>query len=352
MTTQPQFKFQLDTSGKKIVCPSCGQRRAVRYVNNETGEFFPDVVSRCDRENNCGYHYTPKQHLSDIGAGYVPGINKKEDVIIEHKTDFMPFDYVEMKMRAFDETNFASYLIKLFRYEVACRALKKYYVGKSKNDNDTACIYWRIDLDRKVRTGKIMSYDPGTGKRRKEINPTWVHASQNDFSYQLCFFGEHLLSDHPTAKVGIVESEKTAVIASIFMPEIVWLATGGNSGCKWREYSVYKVLQDRTVILFPDFGLFNKKTGKTCFDEWSDRAARIREAINCSITVSSFLEENISPEERTNDFDLADMLINECQETGLALSDQGLPAFWDYNEEFKLKFLGEFKSLYLQGHGS
>ena len=102
------------------------------------------------------------------------------------------------------------------------------------------------------------------------------------------------------ATIGIVESEKTAVVTSIFMPDIVWLATGGNSGCKWREYSVYKVLENRSVILFPDFGFFNNKTGKTCFAEWSERANHIQGKLNCSIKVNRLLEDNIPEEERMN----------------------------------------------------
>jgi hypothetical protein len=329
VNTQTNFKFSLDTSGKKIICPSCGHRRAVRYKNNETGEFFPDIVSRCDRENNCGYHYTPKQYLRDIGAGYVPGIIKKDEGLVEQKIDYMPLDYVEQSMSGFDKTNFAVYLISLFGPDVAKKALIKYLVGRSRNDNGKACIFWRIDKDENVRTGKIMVYNPNTGKRSKEINPTWVHTRLQGFNYHLCFYGEHLISKYPDATIGIVESEKTAIIASIFMKDMIWLATGGNSGCKWREYSVYKVLKNRNVIMFPDFGFFNKKTQKTCFDEWAERTNHIRERLNCSIKVSRFLEDNIPSEERINDYDLADLLIKQCTSTGFALSDYEYPVFWD-----------------------
>jgi hypothetical protein len=213
---------------------------------------------------------------------------------------------------------------------VARKVLAKYFVGRSRNDNGKACIFWRIDRDEKVRTGKIMAYNSETGKRVKEINPTWVHAKLQNFNYHLCFFGEHLLSEYPDAIIGIVESEKTAIIASLFMPDIVWIATGGNSGCKWREYSVYKVLGNRSIILFPDFGFFNKKTGKTCFDEWTERANHIQERLKCSIKVNRLLEDNLPMEERVNDFDLADMLIKQCPSTGFALSDYNYPAFWDF----------------------
>ena len=75
-----------------------------------------------------------------------------------------------------------------------------------------------------------MLYDPGTGHRVK--NPTskvmWVHNLKlfEDFHLKQCLFGEHLL-DGNNGPVAIVESEKTAIIASMFFQDAVWLATGG-----------------------------------------------------------------------------------------------------------------------------
>src|SRR5665647_2660331 len=108
------------------------------------------------------------------------------------------------------------------------------------------------------------------------------------------------------------------------MPGMAWLATGGNSGCKWQEWGVYNVLKDRNVILFPDFGYFNKKTEKTCYQEWLERSRVIAEKIFCKIHVSRVLEDSLGAEERVNDFDLADMLIKRKEGKGLALTDHGL----------------------------
>ena len=331
MTKETTYKFQLDTSSKKIVCAGCGQRRAVRYLNIETNEFLPDMVSRCDRESSCAYHYTPKQYLTDTGQGYIPTVINKVQTI-EALTDFMPMDFVEKSMSGFYETNFAIWLRSLFGVSIANAALKKYLVGRSKNDQGRACIFWRIDKIGKVRTGKIMCYDHLTGRRKKAVFPTWVHSDKKmqPFNFQLCFFGEHLLTLHPEKTIGITESEKSAVVASLFMPDMIWIASGGNSGCKWREWSVFNVLKDRDIILFPDFGYFNKKTGKTCFQEWSDRAKAIQDRMNCNMKVSQVLEDILPAEQRTNDYDLADMLIKTEKPGGLAMAEiQGYPAVWD-----------------------
>lgn len=48
-------------------CPSCQQRDKTfsRYIDTEAGEHIHPSVGRCNRESNCGHHYTPKQYFQD-----------------------------------------------------------------------------------------------------------------------------------------------------------------------------------------------------------------------------------------------------------------------------------------------
>lgn len=345
MTEAANITIGLDKSGKKFNCPQCGKKRFVRMYDFEAKEYLPEEVGRCDRESSCGYHMTAKQYFESIGKGYKPVL--KEIEVKPEVVDFMPVEYVKQSMSGYEKSNFASWLTSLFGETIADKTLLKYLVGRSKNDNGKACIFWRIDKEGKVRTGKIMCYNPETGKRNKDAITTWVHALKNErgqhlftqpYNFKLCFFGEHLLDENPEKVIGIVESEKTAVIASIFKPDMVWLATGGNSGCKWREWAVFNVLKDRNVVMFPDFGYFNKKIEKTCFDEWLERAEKIKERMPCNIQVSSILEDSLGAEERANDFDLADLLIKRNDNKGLCLTDHEYPAIIDlYPAHISLK---------------
>lgn len=341
MIEQKIYRFSLETGSKKRKCTSCGQPAAHGYIDNVTGELLPAHVSRCDRENNCGYHYTPKQYFQDNKIEQPEFDHQLKNKEIVKPTDFLPAELIERCMSGYRESNFAKYIIGLFGEDIGLYLLRKYFVGRSKACDGTANIFPRIDAHGNVRTGKIMAYHFGTGKRNKDINPTWIHASRNengeklfpDFNHELCFFGEHLISIHPDQTIAICESEKTAVIASFFFPQYVWLATGGASGCKWREYSVFKVLQNRNVILFPDFGIYNKTSGKTCYQEWSERASAIMERMSCNIKVSKVLENNIPEEQRTNDYDLVDMLV-KTDETGRAITDEGYPFIFDKYKDF------------------
>lgn len=314
--------FSLQTKGRQAVCPACGQRTFKHYLSHATGQPVADGVGRCNRENNCGYHLPPREYFKSAGIASptlatVPNLSINPEP--ERPVDYLPLELVERSMAYFRQSNFARFIVDTFGKVSGEGILLQYLIGGSLipdgEGQKTGNIFWRIDAAGNVRTGKIMYYNAETGKRRKECNPTWVHSIRReggerlypDFNYHLCFFGEHLIAEHPEKKIGICESEKTAVIASYFMPQYTWIATGGASGCKWREYAVYKVLEGRTVVLFPDFGFYNKKSGKTCFQEWQDRAAAITEKFNCQITVSRILENILK--DRSTDSDLADVLL-------------------------------------------
>jgi hypothetical protein len=107
-------------------------------------------------------------------------------------------------------------------------------------------------------------------------------------------FGEHLLIDK-TKPVAIVESEKTAVIASVYLPQFVWVAVGSLTNLNAEKCSI---LKGRTVTLFPDLN---------GFDKWSSKAKELSHL--ATFTVSDLLERKATEAERKQGFDLADYLI-------------------------------------------
>ena len=114
-----------------------------------------------------------------------------------------------------------------------------------------------------------------------------------------CLFGEHLLPSKPSATVALVESEKTALIMTHFMPDLLWLATGGKSGC-FNE-SALQVLKGRKVILMPDLGATEK---------WKEKSA-ILKRVCMEVTVFDRLEEIATNEQRKAGLDIADFYLME-----------------------------------------
>lgn len=143
-----------------------------------------------------------------------------------------------------------------------------------------------------------MLYSPTTGKRVKnlELPVYWVHKAlkQPEFELRQCLFGEHLLIDK-TKPVAIVESEKTAVIASVYLPHFIWVAVGSLTNLNAEKCSI---LKGRTVTLFPDLN---------GFDKWSSKAKELSHL--AIFTVSDLLERKATEAEKKQGFDLADYLI-------------------------------------------
>lgn len=171
-------------------------------------------------------------------------------------------------------------------------------------------IFWQIDINGKVRTGKIMKYNPQTGRRIKNgyggIN--WVHhklkksnPSFSDFNLNQCYFGEHLLRLYPDKPVAIVEAEKTAVIASMIYHDYNWLAAGNLNGLNVEKSTV---LRNKTIILYPDAG---------CYDRWLRKADQITRELSLNLTVSSFLEYFANPQQTHQGYDLADYVIDQLK---------------------------------------
>ncbi len=284
-------------------CPSCQQRDKTfsRYIDTETGEQIHPTVGRCNRESNCGHHYNPKQYFQDNNISFdtpQPKAYKPRPVTPQPKpVSFIPVEVFKASLKGHEENHFVKFLIDLFGVEVASELVSRYFIATSKHWTG-ATVFWQIDTQGKVRTGKIMLYSPTTGKRVKnlELPVYWVHKAlkQPEFELRQCLFGEHLLIDK-TKPIAVCESEKTAVIASVYLPQFIWVAVGSLTNLNAEKCSI---LKGRTVTLFPDLN---------GFDKWSSKAKELSHLTR--FTVSDLLERKATESERKQGFDLADYLI-------------------------------------------
>lgn len=286
-------------------CPECGQKQTfARYIDTETGSYVADNVGRCNRETKCGYLFTPAQYFDKNGINptkkikYVPDAGKKVEA--KKQPSFINFELFKKSLAAYENNNFVTYLISLFGEATTTHLIEQYYIGTSKHWPGST-IFWQVDERMKVHTGKVMQYNPFSGKRVKEPfnHVAWVHKfiNQPEFELNQCFYGQHLLKDN-TKPVSIVESEKSAIIASVYFPKIIWLACGGSEGLNIEKS---QCLKGRNVTLWPDLNNFEK---------WQQKASELSKELNTHIKVSDFLEKKITDSfERLQGYDLADYLI-------------------------------------------
>ncbi|MDJ1505529.1 DUF6371 domain-containing protein [Xanthocytophaga agilis] len=269
------YKYILEpyqTKANRYDCPVCGGKKTfAKYISTETGEYLSDNTGRCNRESNCGYHYTPKQYFQDnpqTGESenkcfFEPSLSSLSSLFPKNTVEpsYIDQQIVEASFqeKAYLTNAFVLFLFDRFGATQAEDLVKKYCIGNSKKWPG-ATVFWQLDIEWQARAGKVMLYDRATGKRVKQPfnHVHWVHSilKLEDFHLKQCFFGEHLLDIEPSEKpIAIVESEKTAVIASLYFYDFIWLACGGLSTLKPERL---QSVQDRKVILFPDLNGYEK----------------------------------------------------------------------------------------------
>jgi hypothetical protein len=278
-------------------CPACNKPHTFsRYIDTDTGQEIAPNVGRCERLNNCGYLYTPKQYFADTGIAAPLNLQRPKHTPPPPKPPtYIPPEIVEQSLKNYHNNHFATFLNTTFGADAAQQLIARYKIGTSKHWPG-ATVFWQVDTLGNVRTGKIMLYNPTTGKRIKEPRQciTWAHKllKQPDFGLKQCLFGEHLLSIAPGQTVCLVESEKTAVIASLYFPQYLWLAVGNLADLSPAKC---QAIVKRKVILLPDL---------KGYDLWQAKAAQISPRWK----VSNYLETNASEAEKAQGLDIADYL--------------------------------------------
>lgn len=342
------YRFTLekyDRSKKnRYTCPCCGHKREfTRYIDTVGSFVFPEHVGKCNRINNCGYHYPPAEFFRDSPEALEELLDTNDNTQTTAKT-FRPnlsipkdISYIEKKLMHtscaehwYTHNNLFVFLTSKIGTQETIRLFKEYHVGTSKKWNGAATVFWYISIDGKIRTGKIMLYHHN-GHRVKEgySRISWAHTEMNlkNFNLELCFFGENLLNIYPDKPVGIVESEKSAIICTAYMKDFVWLATGGKNGCLKARYHV---LHARKICLFPD---------SKAYDAWYKFYIKLKSE-NYSVTISNLLEYKTNEEQWNAGIDIADILLQQSlQETMLSYFIQNNPSLQLLIDTFNLELL-------------
>ena len=214
-------------------CPACHHKRVfARYIDTRTGEYLSPDVGRCNREDNCGYHYTPKEYFHDHPEndfsemrrdnsgkdrkGYNVKVTSKNKISQPQRIDCIPEIYIPKYLGT--RSDFVYFLRGLFNEPETGSTIQRLTGGYCLGCTDTgAVIYWQIDGQKRVRTGKVMRYNSETGKRLKNgCNAVdWMHARlkregvlPDEWELSQCLFGEHLLKRRPEDTVCLVERKE------------------------------------------------------------------------------------------------------------------------------------------------
>lgn len=271
------YKYSLDKSSKKFLCPNCLKKSFVRYVDNETTYYLETQFGRCDKESSCKYHNSPKNNKTI----YIPS-----QPLVKRENSTIPQIEVTKYGQDFKNNYFIQFLRNHFPDEQLRLAIKKYLIGTS-NHWKGATVFWQINQKEAVLTGKVMLFDIYTGKRVKKpynhIN--WMHKTLKIPNYELqqCLFGLHLINEYPEKTIALVESEKTAITMSLFLPNYLWIATGSKANFKKK---LLEPIKNFKIIAYPD---------KSEYNNWNKKATQLNQE-GYQIRCSDYVEKKDVPE--------------------------------------------------------
>ena len=328
-----KFRYSLDSS-EKIDCPQCRHRgRFVRFRDVVSGEFLSDDYGRCDRVNSCGYSNSP-----------VNSVVKNDADIKHHLQREKHITYSSV----FSEKYYNNYLKNThkFAYEHKPRQYKNVFLrglverfGKEKvlkvKDElrlgtfyDGAVMFPYFNHDNELITAKAMFYDDNLKRVKdgKKSYPRWLHNYEykTDDGHELVgwndelhvcdlpFFGwnlEFLLKNNKT--VGLVESEKTAIILRILVPEIFWMATGGINNLQEHKFLG---LNNKNWVVLPDLGFMpNNKT--TVKEWWQKKFDELKHKIDFkSVLFPDYVPDASAAQKQiweSNGYDIADFILSD-----------------------------------------
>lgn len=221
----------------KIDCPSCGHKKKFTlFMDLDSGEVMPPEFGRCDREEKCGYYKHPLSDQPTTGIKYEPKPKAPQQYIDK--------SIVSQSMEFNKFNKFLLLLKENFGGEKVEEAIKKYYIGTSKSGGVG---YYCINHKKLVTSCKVVIYKDFN--RDKERMPYYPFKTSD--GYYPCLFGLHLVDKDK--KLKLVEAEKTAFIASIVYPDVVWISCGGKNNLTSDKCQLLKETKyPHPIDLIPD----------------------------------------------------------------------------------------------------
>jgi len=198
-------------------------------------------------------------------------------------------------------------LLRVFPQQEVINACNRYLIGFQSFNTGTmgdALIFWQVNEHKIIVNGKKIFYK-FDGHRDKKYSPMVMYPENPQ-----CLFGLHLLKEFPDKKVAIVESEKSALIMSIVMPEYLWMACGSLSNFSEK---FLLPLRKRQIVGFPDLDSKRDKVSNYSISaaQWIDTRYKLNSA-GWNVRIDLNLEYKATTPMRLAKEDIADVALREA----------------------------------------
>lgn len=297
------------------------------YLYSESKEVVDEhQFGRCDRENNCGYHRHP---------------NEDPELAARKQEDFTPVPEPIIVQKFVDEKTFGP----IINRTKTCISPLHVFLNKTLLISNEHLLKWGVYSDQEDLTVYVFrnfnnaivnlkwfryqgdghrdknfeSYSlrqpkspphPPQESDQKKLGVSESSPAPEIFKYQMCLYGEHLLPrDKDNVPVCVVESEKTAAIASFFYTQFHWVACGSNNGLtdgKDGKPDKISVLKGRTVYWLCDADQASRMKVEEKDGKKSIKPSSIRHLLE---NIEDFHIVDLFPD-RNDGYDIGDAIVD------------------------------------------
>ncbi|MBE6251938.1 MAG: hypothetical protein E7109_00270 [Bacteroidales bacterium] len=300
---------------EKTKCPFCKKKTFKQYANISKHPISA-LVGCC---KSCNYILSPFEYesiqrriLADFSSDpFSKFIDKAGDVGNEPKDWMLKKEYITSSLK---ENKLYCYFESLFGREYASKAAAMYRMEThTMKDYRGATIFYQFNEKEECLAFKVIQYDAGGHRISAEKDPT----REKDLLYQkplagignYCLFGRHILNipsltDSP---ICIVESEKTALMASIAYPQGIWMATGSSYYLTQEKITG---LDCNRIILFPDPDLREHSDRNDELHDWFRIIENGETLWLKGVKLSYFMEKYDEKNNLSKGYDLGDYIAD------------------------------------------
>jgi len=222
-------------------CP-CGK-------SNKDGKFGPfDGYEDKGKCFSCGKTFWPENT-----ENFKPDNGHKYQEM--KQPNYVNEDILNRSMSGYEKNTFYQYMVDLVGVKAAKEIRDRYKLGTTKKGG---VVFWLIDINGNIRQPKVMTYNQEGHKIR-----TYVQSGYSrEYGFTPCMFGEHLIKDN-NKPIYLLESEKSACLASFGFPQFTWVASGGAAGLTKDKA---EALRGYRVLIIPDADTAGREGAKQSFE--------------------------------------------------------------------------------------